>query len=537
MLSCRASALLACAMIALGCGGDSRADERTDGGYLMGSDASRAGEDSGVSEDAGSDVRDAAVNDAHVPPVDSGAPEAGSLDAGVDAGSCDCTPSSPCVTATCETGACVEAPVPDGILCGEADDHVCVDGACVARACGDGYREPASSSLREGCDDGNTEDGDLCSPDCEPVAGLVAYDPTGDRHARLAPQGPSVGVDGAGRVLFVWQEDGLIPDRAMAQRATRGGVPVGDPIVIDPDVGSPPVADPRVAGLAGGGWVVVWEELGSTDFDVRYRLVSVDGSPGGVRTAHLDDVGRQFEARVAALSDGFVIAWSAAVTGGSGGDFTVHARRFGATGAPVGGELEVPTDTTNVQGQAALASSGDRWLVAWRDRAMSIGATARLYLRRYEGGTALDPAQVELSEGGADAYATVLDSGEFLVVWADGDIHSQIVARDALAPAAADHALVTTTSVAERFPVAAPLTGRDFVVGWVEQSAFDPVRFGASDPAALAPEASTLETRLEAGAEKDVSMAPSPDGVWLVWSGFDGLTPARGISAFHLPLD
>ncbi|HJL00769.1 MAG TPA: hypothetical protein RMI29_05135, partial [Polyangiaceae bacterium LLY-WYZ-15_(1-7)] len=109
--------------------------------------------------------------DAFVP-----APDGGS-DAGPSCGPCEVPPGmdGECVAdAYCLDGACVQDLEPDGVACGElvggTPAGVCVMGTCRPRGCGDGYREPGPTATepdapaREGCDDGNLEAGDACSP-------------------------------------------------------------------------------------------------------------------------------------------------------------------------------------------------------------------------------------------------------------------------------------------------------------------------------------------------------------------------------------
>jgi len=67
----------------------------------------------------------------------------GGMDAGTDA----------MVVASCEGQ-------PDGTICGEAG-YICLSGACVASACGDGHIDARRG---EQCDDGNTEGSDGCEP-------------------------------------------------------------------------------------------------------------------------------------------------------------------------------------------------------------------------------------------------------------------------------------------------------------------------------------------------------------------------------------
>lgn len=54
----------------------------------------------------------------------------------------------------------------DGTSCGQSPpDHICVNGSCRVRGCGDGYVD-WTASPPEQCDDGNKIPGDGCENDC-----------------------------------------------------------------------------------------------------------------------------------------------------------------------------------------------------------------------------------------------------------------------------------------------------------------------------------------------------------------------------------
>jgi hypothetical protein len=55
----------------------------------------------------------------------------------------------------------------------------------------------------------------------------------------------------------------------------------------------------------------------------------------------------------------------------------IRARRFGATGAPRGGELVVSTTRTGDQLEPDVAARADRWAVVWTEYPMHEDRPAR----------------------------------------------------------------------------------------------------------------------------------------------------------------
>ncbi|MFW5920572.1 MAG: hypothetical protein ACOCUS_01940, partial [Polyangiales bacterium] len=460
----------------------------------------------------------------------------------------ECEPSSECVTARCVDGGCVEEPVADGTLCGEGATHVCVGGSCVMRGCGDGFREPGPDPMREGCDDGNRMDGDACSPDCEPTSVLVEGSETGDFRAVPTSQARAVGVDGDGRVLLVWTRDVLDNSAIYARRYTAAGVPrplaAEDPLVIDVGTGSPPTGHPTVVGRAAGGWVVAWSAERAGSRDIVLVLVEPEGTIGAEIIANEVRGGAQHRPRLAALDDGFVVAWEDRVDRPEDPRWGVRARRFAEHGAPLGGDLVVATDTSDYQGDPALAAAGNGWMLAWAHWDPFDGETPpRLLARRYQEGTPTDTEPVELTpDGGFQPSAAALEPGTYAIAWGSfhedgfGNLYARVLDPADTSPDPAD--IVTVAGMAdhrERLASVAPLSATDYLVAWEDEGPAH-VRFAVSSGATLAPEADALQMRLAMGAEGHVSVTGSPDGVWFAWAG-EAETSTEGLSAYHLPID
>lgn len=448
--------------------------------------------------------------------------DAGPMDAGCPS---DCTSTSECLAAGCVDGACVETPAPDGMTCGELSERVCVAGACVMRGCGDGYRERGPDPPREACDDGNLDDGDACSPTCEPTAMRVS--PLGDAYHLGTAGGPHVAVDGSGALLMVWRRVGSAT-RILGRIYGRGGTlpPAGmrAPFVVGDEAGSGVPRDGAVVGLERG-WVVVWQGP-ETMFSVQFRLVEPDGTLGPIVRVNESMGDPVAVPRVAALDDGFVVVWEQRRGGASADpEEGVRARLFASDGRALGGEMIVPTTITGRQLGPTVASDGETWLVAWTDQPF-IGDTWRVFARRYRGATPLDPTQIGLAlDGGLGPQVAALGEGRFAVSWREsrgdaGDILAATLGPDddAIAPSAV--VVVGATAETDRNQsIAAYGLGGEFMVAWEIADFSDPtIGVGMSPGGELPPElVDLLPAFLDAGAVRP-ALTAAPDGVWLTWS-------------------
>ncbi|MFW5920443.1 MAG: hypothetical protein ACOCUS_01285 [Polyangiales bacterium] len=561
----------------------------TDGGTMDDSgtsstDSGVEGEDGGRAVDGGTDgsatadggPADAGATDAYA--GDAGvAEDAAAADAGGDSGggACAdaCEPSSECVTASCVEGTCEETAKEDGTACGEGGMDVCVDGACVPRTgCGDGYREPGPDPMREGCDDGNTSAGDACSPMCTPTVVAVSSVPEGED--RPSGPAPGVGIDGSGRALFVWSAlrlsasgTGEPVQSVLARPYSRNGVPLraeDDPIVLAADVGAEWVAEPTVAGLAGGGWVVAWTHPDSDAGDfgsIAYRVVDASGSATARELANAETRGHQHEPRVAALGDGFAIAWTDEFPALSGdpSQSEIRVRLFTAGPHPCGEEQAVSLTDGDHQ-QPALASQGGGFLVAWMDGGpvpydlTDPDATPSIQGVRFDtDGCAIDaepfrisrplPSMAEIDAGepipdGFEPSAAALESGDYAVAWTErhvdprGNVHARALwaAGDPLG-AGPPVSIAATPDTPERLPSVAPLTADGFVVLYHHgDSGADLLRDADVVAVAgmLAPEEPELRMHLSGAAiEQDAFVVRAADGLWVGWSD-DGTASAMG---------
>ena len=332
------------------------------------------GDDSGTMDASA----DGAVADAA---VDSGSADVG---VGVDAGPCgmECIPSDPCRTAACNmaTGMCVETSLDDGLLCGEGDAAICVAGTCEARRCGDGYRERGSALWpREGCDDRNDLDGDICNMSCEPTEFVPRVDPGMEEtyRVRFSATGQLLVVDGLGNGLLAWVEHHIgFGEERQELRASRidpygNFLDLDDPLLLDTTSLTAFDMTPSAVGLTTGGFVVAWTAqrtvANDSSFVLLMRQVRVDGTMTPQLDVHPPMLGAQRWPRLAALNDSFVVVWQ-----DDGTEADVWGRRFRNTGAAMTTVMGLATTATGPQSEPNVAAVGNDWMVSFLSQTGSV---------------------------------------------------------------------------------------------------------------------------------------------------------------------
>ncbi|MGV3481553.1 MAG: cadherin domain-containing protein [Sphingobium sp.] len=249
--------------------------------------------------------------------------------------------------------------------------------------------------------------------------------------------------------------------------------------------------EPAITGLAGGGFVVTWrDESGIGDdtsaFGIKAQIHDAAGARiGGEFLVNSETANPQAEPAITALvGGGFVVSWTD--FSGVGGDASasgVKAQIYDATGARVGGEFLINTQTTSQQvapSITGLASGG--FVVSWADFSQSGGDTsgygikAQIYdatgariggeflVNTQVAGWQLEPAVASLANGG------------FVTSWSDanGDgsgygIKAQI--HDATGARIGGEFLVNTQKTGfQTLPTITGLTNGGFVIAWSDGS-------------------------------------------------------------------
>ena len=250
------------------------------------------------------------------------------------------------------------------------------------------------------------------------------------------------------------------PYRLMLQRYDAAGTPLGD--LQQPGFAFPfaishtfPGTVPTTAALTGGGFVIVWRDIGP-HYLLRYVA---DGSPvGSPQTLNAD-----YRARVLALtSGGFMVAW---------GLSSISAMAYGADGTGLGPAQFVGSTQWNILSSwtdfavAALASGGA--VVAWTTEASPSNTTPSLFVRRLAGDAS--PLGDPISLGGSAIVTPPsvagLDDGGFVVSWLfEGHVYAARFAADGSPSSAVTRIDSITTSPTDVSVVATGNAG--FLVSW-----------------------------------------------------------------------
>jgi hypothetical protein len=180
---------------------------------------------------------------------------------------------------------------------------------------------------------------------------LVNKDAVGDQ-GRF--HGPAVSSDAAGNFVVVWENRyGYYPDPPgiFGRRLDRFGRRVGREFRVS---GADYVQrqSPAVASAPAGGFLVVWEDY----YAILARRYSASGAPQGapfeVRTT---TAGFSGNPKVAADGAGnFVVVWQTYDE-----DNFIRGQRFDGTGARLGGEFQVNTDTSCCPGYNGIDEDAD----------------------------------------------------------------------------------------------------------------------------------------------------------------------------------
>jgi len=151
--------------------------------------------------------------------------------------------------------------------------------------------------------------------------------------------------------------------------------------------------EPSVAGLAGGGFVVIWSSLWQDDsMKGVYGQLHDDtgGKVGEEFQIHTWTDGNQERVSVAALSNGgFVASWDTA-TSVYGDSYEVFAQLLDAGGSKVGEEFWVNSFTQDIQSTPAVATMADvGFVVAYGSNNQGISGTDVFVQRFNEDGLKL----------------------------------------------------------------------------------------------------------------------------------------------------
>lgn len=410
--------------------------------------------------------------------------------------------------------------------------------------CGDGVRAEWPLPERELCDDGNAANDDGCSTACTPSAIIVDASDTLEFRPSSLTSHQSAAVDGLDVVLFVGMRDYGSSASIVGRRASEGGMFLDEePFVIDSNLPTDESAAATVAGLPGGGFVVVWTAARNGTPDTVARIVRADGSLGREVLVNTARVGAQERPAVTVLEDSIVVAWTTRMHTNADPLGGIRARTFDHRLTPRSEEILVATSRADFEQDVTVASVGTTWMAAWVRKAEGVDAPTVVW-RRFQGSTPLDEEDLE-HEAGEHLDQPKLVAMPHSPSYDDAFV---LVGRSSLMDPYGDVQFLVINAVNPGVFFYGPLAavqGRDErqplpAVGSVNSAfityAYDTPPRGdiielSNEPSPwLAP----LRAMLEQGSEGAPSALATSDGYWITWTGTLAGMRDRGFLAYYV---
>ena len=276
--------------------------------------------------------------------------------------------------------------------------------------------------------------------------------------------------------------------------ADEGLVPVGDQFQVnsyttDSQFSADLVLNPE------GSFVVVWASYGSSGTDTDYTSIqgqrfNPNSAPAGPEfQVNTYTTAYQYQPAMAADEQGnFVVVWASYGSSTDTSYNSVQARRYDADGAPLGGQFEVNTYTTNYQWRPAVAAEPQgSFVVAWESYGSSYTDSdyQSVQMQRYDTTGMPVGGQIQVNSYTTDSQwtpAVAMDGqGNFVVVWTsngspetDPNISIQGQRYDASgAPLAGQFQVNSYTTGTQREVAVAADTLGNFVVVWESYGSYD----------------------------------------------------------------
>lgn len=186
---------------------------------------------------------------------------------------------------------------------------------------------------------------------------------------------------------------------------------------------------PIVTSLDGGKFVVTWQSNGQdgSEYGIYGQMFDQSNSKiGSEFLVNTTTSGRQHHADVTKLENGsFVITW-VDTTQQSSTD-GIFGQRYDSTGTKIGSEFEINTHTTSDQNKPAVASLADGgFVVTWQSDGQD-GDNNGIFGQRYDssGAKVGSEFQINTQTSGSQEYSTVigLSDGGFLTAWSSSSNH------------------------------------------------------------------------------------------------------------------
>ena len=253
------------------------------------------------------------------------------------------------------------------------------------------------------------------------------------------------------------------------------GKPIGSSDIIVNGYTTDVQENPKVAVLAGGKIVVVWESQ-SQDGDGKGVYAGILDAQGGVLNTDIQvnqwTTGNQGASSVVALSDGgFVVVWHSYAQDGDG--LGIFGRKFSSSGVAQTNEFQINAYTTSDQSNPVVAKfSDDRFIVVYASATEVVGRSDIRFRVMLASGVPAGGEQIAntLRATEYNPSVSVFDDDRFIIAFQHTDSQeTDIYARRYLAnlsPDGFEFKVNLYTTGAQTTPRVATLSDGGFVVGW-----------------------------------------------------------------------
>ncbi|MEM1183091.1 MAG: hypothetical protein AAGM22_32410, partial [Acidobacteriota bacterium] len=258
----------------------------------------------------------------------------------------------------------------------------------------------------------------------------VNTETTGDQGA------PAIAMNAAGDFVIAWAGRGDL--YIGGRRFASTGAATGSQFTVN-DITVGDHSAPAVAIRDTGEFVVSWASLRSTGNDpadsIQARRFGSDGSALGAGfqvNTYTPDIQRYPD--LAFFPDGgFVVTWASLGSDGTDSDdMSIQARRFEASGAPIGNDLQVNESTAGTQVFPSIDAREGEFVVSWQSYVAAVASSVRG--RRFASGGAAVAAEFQVASSAPEGpQPTPPDvaflGGGFLVAWPTGVSDADILLR------------------------------------------------------------------------------------------------------------
>ncbi|MFN6478681.1 beta strand repeat-containing protein [Nostoc sp. DedQUE07] len=286
-----------------------------------------------------------------------------------------------------------------------------------------------------------------------------------------------VAMDADGDFIISWTSDGqdVSGSGIYAQRYNRTGVAVGGTFQVNTNTSGNQL-NSTVAIDADGDFVISWQSQDASGSGIYAQRYNSSGAAiGGEFQVNTSTNNEQVNPTVAMDTNGnFVVSWQSSGQDGSG--YGVYAQRYNSSGAAVGTEFKVNTQTGNSQYNPTIAMDADGdFVISWQSYYQD-GSYLGIYAQRYNSAGAAIGGEflVNTHTNSFQSNPTVAmdGTGDFVISWQsygqDGSGYGIYAQRYTSAGAAigAEFKVNTYTNGNQINPTIAMDADGDFIISW-----------------------------------------------------------------------